>query len=84
MSTFSTLKNRGEDEDSPMPDIDESKMEQAMNVLAREAEGLDENDPGAEIVVEGDRFRVEHGKRQAEHDQDDEQNETEQTKHVRP
>ena len=45
MSTFSTLKNRGEDEDTPMPDIDESKMEQAMNVLAREAEGLDENDP---------------------------------------
>ena len=45
MSTFSTLKNRGEDEDTPMPDIDESKMEQAMAVLAREAEGLDENDP---------------------------------------
>ena len=45
MSTFSTLKNKGEDEDTPMPDIDESKMEQAMAVLAREAEGLDENDP---------------------------------------
>jgi hypothetical protein len=45
MSTFSTLKNRGEDEDTAMPDIDESKMEQAMAVLAREAEGLDENDP---------------------------------------
>lgn len=45
MSSFSTLKNRGEQDDMPMPDMDESKMEQAMNVLAKEAEGLDENDP---------------------------------------
>lgn len=45
MSIFATPKNRGEDEDSPLPDLDESKMEQAMNVLAREAEHLDENDP---------------------------------------
>jgi hypothetical protein len=45
MSTFSTLKNRGEEDDMPMPDIDESKMEQAMSVLAKEAEHLDENDP---------------------------------------
>ncbi|MFC1868543.1 hypothetical protein ACFL0H_10460 [Thermodesulfobacteriota bacterium] len=28
-----------------MPDMDESKMEQAMNVLSKEAEHLDENDP---------------------------------------
>ena len=45
MSTFSIPKNRGEEDDMPMPDMDESKMEQAMNVLAREAEHLDENDP---------------------------------------
>jgi putative FmdB family regulatory protein len=45
MSLFSRLRQRGEGEDSPMPDIDESKLEQAMNVLGREAENLDENDP---------------------------------------
>ena len=45
MSAFSTLKNRADDEDVSMPDLDESKMEQAMNVLAREAEHLDEDDP---------------------------------------
>jgi putative FmdB family regulatory protein len=46
MSTFSTLKNRGENEDKGgMPDLDESKMEQAMSLLAREAEHMDENDP---------------------------------------
>lgn len=28
-----------------MPDIDEGKMERAMNLLAKEAEHLDENDP---------------------------------------
>jgi hypothetical protein len=28
-----------------MPDMDESKMEQAMSLLAKEAENLDENDP---------------------------------------
>jgi len=28
-----------------MPDMDESKVMEAMNVLAREADGLDENDP---------------------------------------
>lgn len=45
MSVFSSPKNRTEDEDSPLPDLDETKMEQAMNVLASEAEHLDENDP---------------------------------------
>lgn len=45
MSTFSSPRNRGEEEDMPMPDIDEAKMEQAMNTLAREAEHMDENDP---------------------------------------
>jgi putative FmdB family regulatory protein len=46
MSTFSTLKNKGETDDAgAMPDLDESKMEQAMSLLAKEAERLDENDP---------------------------------------
>jgi len=46
MSSFSTLKNKGEIENSTdMPDLDESKMEKAMSLLAREAERLDENDP---------------------------------------
>lgn len=45
MSTFSTLRGRGEEEDMPLPDMDESKMTEAMNLLAREAEHVDENDP---------------------------------------
>jgi putative FmdB family regulatory protein len=46
MSKFTTLKNRGNgEEEMPLPDMDESKMEQAMNLLASEAENMDENDP---------------------------------------
>jgi hypothetical protein len=45
MSTFSSPQNRGEEDDMPMPDMDESKMEHAMNLLAKEAEHVDENDP---------------------------------------
>lgn len=45
MSIFRSPKNRGGDEDTPMPDIDEAKMEKAMGVLAKEAEHLDEDDP---------------------------------------
>jgi putative FmdB family regulatory protein len=45
MSVFSTPRHRGEDEDMSLPDMDESKMEQAMNLLATEAERVDENDP---------------------------------------
>jgi putative FmdB family regulatory protein len=47
MSVFSTLKRRGEEEgdEMDMPDLDEAKLEQAMNVLAREAEQMDEEDP---------------------------------------
>ena len=44
MSAFSISKNRGE-EDTSMPDLDETKMEQAMNLLANEAENMDEEDP---------------------------------------
>ena len=45
MSMFSTLRNRGEEEDTPLPDMDESKMAQAMNLLEKEAAHIDENDP---------------------------------------
>jgi putative FmdB family regulatory protein len=45
MSLFSRVRHPGEEEDAPMPDIDESKLENAMNLLGREAETLDENDP---------------------------------------
>ena len=46
MSTFSTLKNKGaNDDESGLPELDESKMEQAMGLLAKDAEHLDENDP---------------------------------------
>lgn len=44
-SVFSISKNRSEDDQDGMPDIDESRMEQAMQIMAREAEGMDEDDP---------------------------------------
>ena len=44
-SVFSISKQRSEDEHAGMPDVDESKLEQAMQMMAREAEGMDENDP---------------------------------------
>ena len=45
MSVFASPRNQGDEDDAPLPDIDESKMEKAMNLLAREAEHMDENDP---------------------------------------
>jgi len=45
MSVFSTSRNREGEEDSPIPDLDENKMEKAMNLLAREAENMNEDDP---------------------------------------
>jgi len=45
MSVFASPRKKTEDEDMPLPDLDESKMENAMNLLAREADGIDENDP---------------------------------------
>lgn len=45
MSTFSIPRGRSEEEDMPLPDMDESKVAHAMNLLAREAEHMDENDP---------------------------------------
>jgi hypothetical protein len=46
VSRFAISKGRHEaDADDDMSDIDESRMERAMQALASEAEGLDENDP---------------------------------------
>ncbi len=45
MSRFAMVRNRGEQDDAGMPDIDEGKMAQAMNLLSQEAEHMDENDP---------------------------------------
>jgi putative FmdB family regulatory protein len=44
MSVFATSRNRGEEE-MPLPDMDETKMEKAMDFLTREAEHMDEEDP---------------------------------------
>ncbi len=49
LSGFATLrksKGHGDTADDDLP-IDESKMETAMNLLASEAEGMNENDPKA-------------------------------------
>ncbi|MCP4682253.1 MAG: zinc ribbon domain-containing protein [Desulfobacterales bacterium] len=45
MSIFATPHNLSEDDSLPLPDLDENKMERAMNLLAKEAEHIDENDP---------------------------------------
>ena len=46
MSKFATLKHKGDEpDDMSMPDMDESKLEQAMNMLAKEAENINEDDP---------------------------------------
>lgn len=47
VSTFATLSGRKseESEDGDLPPIDEAKMEQAMAMLAKEADKLDEDDP---------------------------------------
>ena len=47
-SPFSTLRQaKGEegDDDFPLPDMDEAKLERAMSTLAQEAERMDEDDP---------------------------------------
>ena len=45
MSVFASPRGQEGEDDMPIPDMDESKMENAMNLLAREAEHMDENDP---------------------------------------
>jgi putative FmdB family regulatory protein len=46
LSVFATPRNRGEEGDgAPLPDLDENKMEKAMQLLSKEADHMDENDP---------------------------------------
>jgi putative FmdB family regulatory protein len=49
LSRFSTPRRgkgtESDEDDFPLPDMDESKMEQAMATLAQEAESVDEEDP---------------------------------------
>jgi putative FmdB family regulatory protein len=45
VSMFAISKGRSDEGEADMPDIDESRMEQAMQALAAEAGGLDEDDP---------------------------------------
>jgi putative FmdB family regulatory protein len=45
MSAFAFPRNRAEEEDMPLPDLDETKMERAMTLLSKEVEHIDENDP---------------------------------------
>ena len=45
MSVFSSPRGLSEEDEMQMPDMDESKMEQALSLLSREAEHMDENDP---------------------------------------
>jgi putative FmdB family regulatory protein len=46
MSVFAKIsQRRGDDAPEEMPGFDESKMEKAMEMLTREAGGIDENDP---------------------------------------
>jgi hypothetical protein len=45
VSMFAISKNRSEEAEADMPDIDESRLEQAMQAMASEAEGMNEDDP---------------------------------------
>ena len=45
VSRFAISRNRPEQPDDGMPDIDESKLESVMMGLASEMEGINENDP---------------------------------------
>ncbi len=45
LSLFATPRDRGEMDEEGFPDMDESKMEKAMNLLAKEVEHVDEDDP---------------------------------------
>jgi putative FmdB family regulatory protein len=45
MSIFSKLSGRSEEQGDDMPPVDESQMEKAMEMLAREADRIDEDDP---------------------------------------
>ena len=45
VSLFAISKGRKESDEDPLPDVDEARMEQAMEALAAEADGLNEDDP---------------------------------------
>ena len=45
MSLFSTIGRAKEEDDAPLPDIDEGRMESVLGELAREAENVNEDDP---------------------------------------
>jgi len=45
VSLFAVVKPRPDSEEGPLPDVDEARMEKAVEALAREADGLDEDDP---------------------------------------
>ncbi len=45
VSMFAISKGRKDSETDDMPDLDDSRLEQAMMQLAAESEGLDEDDP---------------------------------------
>jgi hypothetical protein len=45
MSVFATSRNRSAEDDMPRPDLDESKLEQAMQLLSKEVEHVNEDDP---------------------------------------
>jgi putative FmdB family regulatory protein len=45
ISRFATVRHREEQEDTGMPDMDEGKVANAMNLLSQEVEHMDENDP---------------------------------------
>jgi putative FmdB family regulatory protein len=45
VSLFSISKGRKESDEEPLPDLDETRMEQAMEALASEADGVNEDDP---------------------------------------
>jgi len=45
ISTFAVLRGAKEEDDMGLPDLDESKMEQAMSMMEREIQSMDENDP---------------------------------------
>ena len=45
VSVFAISKGRKDGEDGDLPDLDDARMEQAMEAMAAEAEGMDEDDP---------------------------------------
>jgi putative FmdB family regulatory protein len=45
MSVFASPRHRGDEEEMSLPDLDDQQMQKAMGLLAREAEGMNEEDP---------------------------------------